>query len=131
MTLKEEEITRKEMAKILPSIQIGHIDKDVKQYLNSTIDDIIEEEAKETKLKDNIDENQDEKNDTEAENKVKSDVESIPTEIKAGLEQITNIKEVPEAIIEADIPSSAGSDVNNFLNNLLLQVDRVNKKEDL
>ena len=130
MTLKEEEITRKEMAKILPSIQIGHIDKDVKQYLNSTIDDIIEEEAKETKLKENITENPDEKSDTDPENRIKSD-ESIPKEIKAGLDQITNLEEVPEAIIEQDIPSSAGSDVNNFLNNLLQRVDRVNKKEDL
>ena len=131
MTLKEEEITRKEMVKILPSIQIGHIDKDVKQYLNSTIDDIVEEEAKETKSKENIAENPDEKSDTEPENRIKGDVESIPKEIKAGLDQITNLEEVPEAIIEQDIPSSAGSDVNNFLNNLLLQVDRVNKKEDL
>ena len=130
MTLQEEEITRKEMAKILPSIQIGHIDKDVKQYLNSTIDDIIEEEAKETKLKENITENPDEKSDTDPENRIKSD-ESIPKEIKAGLDQITNLEEVPEAIIEQDIPSSAGSDVNNFLNNLLQRVDRVNKKEDL
>ena len=131
MTLQEEEITRKEMAKILPSIQIGHIDKDVKQYLNSTIDDIIEEEAKETKSKENIAENPDEKSDTEPENRIKGDVESIPKEIKAGLDQITNLTDVPEAIIEQDIPSSAGSDVNNFLNNLLLRVDRVNKKEDL
>ena len=131
MTLQEEEITRKEMAKILPSIQIGHIDKDVKQYLNSTIDDIIEEEAKETKSKENIAENPDEKSDTEPENRIKGDLESIPKEIKAGLDQITNLEEVPEAIIEQDIPSSAGSDVNNFLNNLLLRVDRVNKKEDL
>ena len=130
MTLQEEEITRKEMAKILPSIQIGHIDKDVKQYLNSTIDDIIEEEAKETKSKENITENPDEKGDTDPENRIKSD-ESIPKEIKAGLDQITNLEEVPEAIIEQDIPSSAGSDVNNFLNNLLQRVDRVNKKEDL
>ena len=37
MTLKEEEINRKEMAKILPNIQIGYIDKDVKEYLNNTI----------------------------------------------------------------------------------------------
>ena len=131
MTLQEEEITRKEMAKILPSIQIGHIDKDVKQYLNSTIDDIIEEEAKETKSKENVTENSNEKSDTEPENRIKGDVESIPKEIKAGLDQITNLEEVPEAIIEQDIPSSAGSDVNNFLNNLLLRVDRVNKKEDL
>ena len=130
MTLQEEEITRKEMAKILPSIQIGHIDKDVKQYLNSTIDDIIEEEAKETNSKENIAENPDEKSDTDPENRIKSD-ESIPKEIKAGLDQITNLEEVPEAIIEQDIPSSAGSDVSNFLNNLILRVDRVNKKEDL
>ena len=74
MTLQEEEITRKEMAKILPSIQIGHIDKDVKQYLNSTIDDIIEEEAKETKSKENIVQESD-KNCTRAENVERTRVE--------------------------------------------------------
>ena len=43
MTLEEEEMSRKEIQKILPSIQIGYVDKNVKDYLNNTLADITEE----------------------------------------------------------------------------------------
>ena len=119
MTLKEEEITRKEMAKILPSIQIGYIDKDVKRFLNDTIDDIIVEETKEQMLTDNIVINKDKKIDIESENKTKDETESIKVDAITGIQNISDIKDVKEAIIEEDIPSSAAEDVNSFLNNLL------------
>ena len=131
MTLKEEEITRKEMAKILPTIQIGHIDKNVKDYLNNTIDDIIEEETKEIALMDNNADNQDEKNDMDYENKFKDDFESATTELKSAVEDSINKMESKETTVEEDIPSSAADDVNSFLNNLLQQVDAVNTRAKL
>ena len=131
MTLKEEEITRKEMAKILPTIQIGHIDKNVKDYLNNTIDDIIEEETKEIALMDNNADNQDEKNDMDYENKFKDDFESATTELKSAVEDSINKMESKETTVEEDIPSSAADDVNSFLNNLLQQVDVVNTRAKL
>ena len=131
MTLKEEEITRKEMAKILPTIQIGHIDKNVKDYLNNTIDDIIEEESKDIALTDTNADNQDEKNDMDYENKFKDDFESATTEFKSGVEDSINKMESKETTVEEDIPSSAADDVNSFLNNLLQQVDVVNTRAKL
>ena len=126
MTLKEEEINRKEMAKILPNIQIGYIDKDVKEYLNNTIDDIIEEETKETILIDNIDDNQDEKIDIDTENKFKDDIEVLAKEIKSSPKNSTNLAEIKGVVTEEDIPASAAEDLNNFLNNLIDHVDKVN-----
>ena len=129
MTLKEEEINRKEMAKILPNIQIGYIDKDVKEYLNNTIDDIIEEETKETLLIDNIDDNQDEKIDIDTENKFKDDIEVLAKEIKSSPKNSTNLAEIKGVVTEEDIPASAAEDVNNFLNNLIDHVDKVNSSK--
>ena len=126
MTLKEEEINRKEMAKILPNIQIGYIDKDVKEYLNNTIDDIIEEETKETLLIDNIDDNQDEKIDIDTENKFKDDLEGLAKESKSSPKNSPNLAEIKGVVTEEDIPASAAEDVNNFLNNLIDHVDKVN-----
>ena len=126
MTLKEEEINRKEMAKILPNIQIGYIDKDVKEYLNNTIDDIIEEETNETLLIDNIDDNQDEKIDMDTENKFKDDTEGLAKETKSSPKNSTNLAEIKGVVTEEDIPASAAEDVNNFLNNLIDHVDKVN-----
>lgn len=131
MTLKEEEITRKEMAKILPTIQIGHIDKNVKEYLNNTIDDMIEEETKETSMPKSNADNLDEKTDLESENKFKEDFESVATELKSGLENASNEIESKDTNVEEDIPSSAADDVNSFLNNLLHQVDVVNNRPKL
>ena len=87
MTLKEEEITRKEMAKILPSIQIGHIDKDVKQYLNNTIADIIEEDVNITPPKDMIEKiDETEKLDNKPENEYVDDsISSIKQRISPTL----------------------------------------------
>ena len=126
MTLKEEEINRKEMAKILPNIQIGYIDKDVKEYLNNTIDDLIEEETKETLLIDNIDDNQDEKIDIDTENKFKDDIEVLAKETKSSPKNSSNLAEIKGLVTEEDIPASSAEDVNNFLNNLIDHVDKVN-----
>ena len=136
MTLKEEEITRKEMAKILPSIQIGHIDKDVKQYLNNTIADIIEEDVSVIPAKDaNETINETEKIDQETEKEFKADLTSTTRHQKFDIENQDSNGEAEQVVdknsiskswnikLEDDIPSSAADDVNSFLNNLIQRVD--------
>ena len=140
MTLKEEEITRKEMAKILPSIQIGHIDKDVKQYLNNTIADIIGEDVNIDPPKDDmepIDETK--KLDKKPENEYAEDSISSTKQPKLDKEIMESKNERKQVIeenlmakklsdkLEDDIPSSAADDINSFLNNLIERVDEENK----
>lgn len=136
MTLKEEEITRKEMAKILPTIQIGHIDKDVKQYLNNTIEDIIEEDVNVIPAKDaNETIHEKEKIDEGTEKEFEGDVTSTTKHPKFDIENHDSKNEAEQVIdknsnsksldfkLEDDIPSSAANDVNSFLNNLIRRVD--------
>ena len=137
MTLKEDEIRRKEMAKILPSIQIGYIDKSVKEYLNNTLEDIEDEvKANENSIKNNTNEiNQIEKGEDQSEKKLEQDssltekyidVENNIAEANHDDDEIFNKcsnTQFWDSKLEDDIPSSAGDDVQSFLSNLIHRVD--------
>ena len=129
MTLEEEEMSRKEIQKILPSIQIGYVDKNVKDYLNNTLADITEEgEANGISL-DNGDNSDVSESNNEADETtdgtVKEDDKSINTNsINAGNNKSTDEKgdifdESTRSKPEDDIPVSAANDVDRVLNSLI------------
>ena len=132
MTLKEEEVQRKEMAKILPSIQIGYVDKNAKKYLNNTIEDIIISESsvdEEKNTNERVD--GDEKMDNDVENKLKT----ISPSIEDKVQDDQNVEEGQNKDSNANknwtfnfnedniLASSAGEEANNFLNNLIQRVE--------
>ena len=132
MTLKEEEVQRKEMAKILPSIQIGYVDKNAKKYLNNTIEDIIISESsvdEEKNTNEGVD--GDEKMDNDVENKLKT----ISPSIEDKVQDDQNVEEGQNKDSNANknwtfnfnedniLASSAGEEANNFLNNLIQRVE--------
>ena len=136
MTLKEEEVTRREMAKILPSIQIGHIDKNVKEYLNSTIDDVTHVEVnaiQNTYINDTTTET--EKNDEESEHKLKDDdhFQTLTSPMKNDHDAERNdkknliendvITKSLDLTLEDHVPSAAADNVNSFLNSLIQRAD--------
>ena len=136
MTLKEEEVQRKEMAKILPSIQIGYVDKNAKKYLNNTIDDIIISESsldEEKNTNEGVD--GDEKMDSDVENKLKtispngeSNIEAEHADdqkTEAGRNKDSNANKNWTFNFNEDniLASSAGEEANNFLNNLIQRVE--------
>ena len=136
MTLKEEEVQRKEMAKILPSIQIGYVDKNAKKYLNNTIDDIIISESSVDEDKDTNDgADGDEKMDNDVENKLKTISPNGISNIEDELEDDQNIEKGQNKDSNANknwtfnfnedniLASSAGEEANNFLNNLIQRVE--------
>ena len=136
MTLKEEEVQRKEMVKILPSIQIGYVDENAKKYLNDTIDDIIISES-------SIDEEKNPNEGVGGDEKMDSDVENKPKAISPrGMSNIKDKQEYDQminAVKDKDsnankkwtsnfnedniLASSAGEEANNFLNNLIQRVE--------
>ena len=136
MTLKEEEVQRKEMTKILPSIQIGYVDKNAKKYLNNTIDDIIISESSVDEEK-NTNEGVDgeEKMDNDVENKLKTISPSGISNIEDKLEDDQNVEKGQNKDSNANknwtfnfnqdniLASSAGEEANNFLNNLIQRVE--------
>ena len=132
MTLKEEEVQRKEMAKILPSIQIGYVDKNAKKYLNNTIEDIIISESsvdEEKNTNEGVD--GDEKMDNDVENKLKT----ISPNIEDKVQDDQNVEEGQNKDSNANknwtfnfnedniLASSAGEEANNFLNNIIQRVE--------
>ena len=132
MTLKEEEVQRKEIAKILPSIQIGYVDKNAKKYLNNTINDMIISESsvdEEKNTNDGVD--GDEKMDNDVENKLKT----ISPSIEDKVQDDQNVEEGQNKDSNANknwtfnfnedniLASSAGEEANNFLNNLIQRVE--------
>ena len=132
MTLKEEEVQRKEMAKILPSIQIGYVDKNAKKYLNNTIEDIIISESsvdEEKNTNEGVD--GDEKMDNDVENKLKTISPNIEDKVQddqnveKGQNKDSNAnKNLTFNFNEGNIlASSAGEEANNFLNNLIQRVE--------
>ena len=136
MTLKEEEVGRKEIAKILPSIQIGYVDKNAKKYLNETIDDIIISESsvdEEKNTNEGVD--GDEKMDSDVENKLKtispngeSNIEAEHADdqkTEAGRNKDSNANKNWTFNFNEDniLASSAGEEANNFLNNLIQRVE--------
>ena len=136
MTLKEEEVQRKEMAKILPSIQIGYVDKNAKKYLNNTIDDIIISESsvdEEKNTNEGVD--GDEKMDNDVENKLKVISPNGVSNIEDKLEGDQNVEKGQNKDSNANknwtfnfnqdniLASSAGEEANNFLNNLIQRVE--------
>ena len=136
MTLKEEEVQRKEMTKILPSIQIGYVDKNAKKYLNNTIDDIIISESSVDEDKDTNDgADGDEKMDNDVENKLKTISPNGISNIEDELEDDQNIEKGQNKDSNANknwtfnsnqdniLASSAGEEANNFLNNLIQRVE--------
>ena len=136
MTLKEEEVQRKEMTKILPSIQIGYVDKNAKKYLNNTIDDIIISESSVDEDKDTNDgADGDEKMDNDVENKLKTispnGVSNIQDKleddqiVEEGLNEDSNANKNWTFNFNEDniLASSAGEEANNFLNNLIQRVE--------
>ena len=136
MTLKEEEVQRKEMAKILPSIQIGYVDKNAKKYLNETIDDIIISES-------SVDEEKNTNEGVGGDEKMDSDVENNLKAISPNGISNTKEKQEDDQTIDAEkdkdsntnknwtfhfnedniLASSAGEEANNFLNNLIQRVE--------
>ena len=136
MTLKEEEVQRKEMTKILPSIQIGYVDKNAKKYLNNTIDDIIISESSVDEDKDTNDgDDGDEKMENDVENKLKTISPNGISNIEDELEDDQNIEKGQNKDSNANknwtfnfnqdniLASSAGEEANNFLNNLIQRVE--------
>ena len=136
MTLKEEEVGRKEIAKILPSIQIGYVDKNAKKYLNETIDDIIISESsvdEEKNTNEGVD--GDEKMDSDVENKLKtispngeSNIEAEHADdqkTEAGRNKDSNANKNWTFNFNEDniLASSAGEEANNFLSNLIQRVE--------
>ena len=136
MTLKEEEVQRKEMAKILPSIQIGYVDKNAKKYLNNTINDIIISDSsvdEEKNTNEGVD--GDEKMDNDVENKLKTISPNGISNIEDELEDDQNIEKGQNKDSNANknwtfnfnedniLASSAGEEANNFLNNLIQRVE--------
>ena len=136
MTLKEEEVQRKEMVKILPSIQIGYVDKNAKKYLNNTIDDIIISESsvdEEKNTNEGVD--GDEKMDNDVENKLKVISPNGVSNIEDKLEGDQNVEKGQNKDSNANknwtfnfnedniLASSAGEEANNFLNNLIQRVE--------
>ena len=132
MTLKEEEVQRKEMAKIIPSIQIGYVDKNAKKYLNNTIDDIIISESsvdEEKNTNEGVD--GDEKMDNDVENKLKTISPSIEDKVQddqnveEGQNKDSNENKNWTFNFNEDniLASSAGEEANNFLNNLIQRVE--------
>ena len=134
MTLKEEEVQRKEMVKILPSIQIGYVDKNAKKYLNNTIDDIIISESSVDEEK-NTNEGVDEKMDSDVENKLKTispngesnigDEHADGQKTEAGQNEDSSANKNWTFNFNEDniLASSAGEEANNFLNNLIQRVE--------
>ena len=136
MTLKEEEVGRKEIAKILPSIQIGYVDKNAKKYLNETIDDIIISESSVDEEK-NTNEgfDGDEKMDSDVENKLKTispngesnieDEHADDQKTEAGQNKYSNVNKNWNFNFNEDniLASSAGEEANNFLSNLVQRVE--------
>ena len=136
MTLKEEEVERKEMAKILPSIQIGYVDKNAKKYLNNTINDIIISDSsvdEEKNTNEGVD--GDEKMDNDVENKLKVISPNGVSNIEDKLEGDQNVEKGQNKDSNANknwtfnfnqdniLASSAGEEANNFLNNLIQRVE--------
>ena len=136
MTLKEEEVQRKEMVKILPSIQIGYVDKNAKKYLNNTIDDIIISESsveEENNTNEGVD--GDDKMDSDVENKLKiispkgesniEDEHADDQKTEAGQNKDSNANKNWTFNFNEDniLASSAGEEANNFLNNLIQRVE--------
>ena len=136
MTLKEEEVQRKEMAKILPSIQIGYVDKNAKKYLNNTINDIIISDSsvdEEKNTNEGVD--GDEKMDNDVENKLKVISPNGVSNIEDKLEGDQNVEKGQNKDSNANknwtfnfnqdniLASSAGEEANNFLNNLIQRVE--------
>ena len=136
MTLKEEEVQRKEMVKILPSIQIGYVDKNAKKYLNNTIEDIIISESsvdEEKNTNEGVD--GDEKMDSDVENKLKTispngisnikDEHADDQKTEAGQNKDSNANKNWTFNFNEDniLASSAGEEANNFLNNLIQRVE--------
>ena len=136
MTLKEEEVQRKEMVKILPSIQIGYVDKNAKKYLNNTINDIIISDSsvdEEKNTNEGVD--GDEKMDNDVENKLKVISPNGVSNIEDKLEGDQNVEKGQNKDSNANknwtfnfnedniLASSAGEEANNFLNNLIQRVE--------
>ena len=136
MTLKEEEVQRKEMAKILPSIQIGYVDKNAKKYLNNTINDIIISDSsvdEEKNTNEGVD--GDEKMDNDVENKLKVISPNGVSNIEDKLEGDQNVEKGQNKDSNANknwtfnfnqdniLASSAGEEANNFLNNVIQRVE--------
>ena len=136
MTLKEEEVQRKEMAKLLPSIQIGYVDKNAKKYLNNTINDIIISDSsvdEEKNTNEGVD--GDEKMDNDVENKLKVISPNGVSNIEDKLEGDQNVEKGQNKDSNANknwtfnfnedniLASSAGEEANNFLNNLIQRVE--------
>ena len=124
------------MAKILPSIQIGYVDKNAKKYLNNTIDDIIISDSsvdEEKNTNEGVD--GDEKMDNDVENKLKVISPNGVSNIEDKLEDDQNVEKGQNKDSNANknwtfnfnqdniLASSAGEEANNFLNNLIQRVE--------
>ena len=124
------------MAKILPSIQIGYVDKNAKKYLNNTIDDIIISDSsvdEEKNTNEGVD--GDEKMDNDVENKLKVISPNGVSNIEDKLEGDQNVEKGQNKDSNANknwtfnfnedniLASSAGEEANNFLSNLIQRVE--------